>query len=749
MKKIFFIYFIFFSQFVFCQKISLQEFIKTDSSNFKNIAKYLAKEVEVKYKEKDSAAYYDNLFRINLVNEKYDLALYHLNLVRDIYTKRNPALSKEMGSQFEIYINTIKRLNYNKDFDKIYEEEFRKKYKNLSLKSQITFPQYFIYNKIQTKKDIEEIIIKNIKEGSIEIKDAVQLCRKYNTYNIGGKTFDLGTKLIKKLEKEDFIIYDSIKVITKNNEILTLSIILSNKNKTAQNTILINTIYSDTDNIAEAKQYAINGYAAAIVNTRGKYLSPNAIEPFEHESEDINEVIDWIIKQPWSNGKVGMIGGSYLGFSQWAATKQLHPALKTIIPQASVGIGSMDFPMNNNIYSSYFLRWLNYVMNTKMTDYDDFSNLEKWNSIYKKWYESGKPFNKLDSISGKPNTIFQRWLSHPSHDNYWQKMVPYKKEFSKISIPILTTTGYYDTDQLGALYYFREHYKYNKNANHYLIIGPYDHSGAQGNIKSDLKGYNVDQVANIDLDKICIEWFDYVLKNKKKPEFLKNKINYQVMGTNQWKSTNSIHDFDNNKMKFYLENKDNNYILSKSKLSNKSFSSLKVDYKNRSDADELLKLEYDVIEDTIYNKNNLIFSTDAFEKPFELSGNFSGNLKFSMNKKDCDVLMCLYELMPNGKYFLLSTYLGRASYAKNSKKRNLLTPNKKETVSIYNNEFVSKKIEAGSKLVLTVGINKSPYYQINYGTGKDVSEETIADAREPLEIKWYNDSYIEIPILKE
>jgi len=62
---------------------------------------------------------------------------------------------------------------------------------------------------------------------------------------------------------------------------------------------------------------------------------------------------------------------------------------------------------------------------------------------------------------------------------------------------------------------------------------------------------------------------------------------------------------------------------------------------------------------------------------------------------------------------------------------------------------MSKKIEKGSKLVLLVGVNNSKSWQVNYGSGKDVSDETIKDANEPLEIKWYNDSYVEIPVYKE
>ncbi|WP_228378862.1 CocE/NonD family hydrolase [Chryseobacterium hispalense] len=719
-----------------------------DVSKEDNIIKYLAVKLSSEYKEKDLSSYLDNIFRINMINEDYDLSLSQLESVRDIYRLNSPLEAAMMGSQFEIYINAVKRTKDEREFERIYEEEFIRKYEKLPIKAQIILPQYFDFDVSMAEKDIKEILLKKIKDDSIDIKDAIQLCRKYNSVKVAKKTFRLAKPLLKKLDKENFTVYDSLKITTKDNKDLTLGVVLNNKVPKPQSIILINTIYSDETNINKAKEYASKGYTCVILNTRGKYLSTSKIEPFEHEAEDINEVIDWIIKQPWSNGKIGMIGGSYLGFSQWAATKRLHPALKTIIPQAPVGIGTMDFPLNNNVFTSYALRWLNYVTNSKMTNYEDFDE-EKWNPVYKKWYETGRPFKRLDSISGKTNEIFQRWLTHPSYDKYWQNMVPYKKEFSKINIPVLTITGYYDSDQLGALYYLKEHYKYDRNADHFLIIGPYDHAGAQGNIKKQLRGYTIDKTANIDLNKICIEWFDYVLKGKEKPTFIKDKVNYQVMGTNLWKSTNNIDDFDKNKLKFFLENANHKLNLATSKNKNTNFSSLKVDFKDRTDADELLALKYDVIENSLYNKNNLIFSTDSFDKAFEFSGNFTGKLTFTINKKDVDLYAYLYELMPNGKYFLLSTYLGRASYSENSGERKLIISNKKTTLSIYNNEFVSKKIEKGSKLILVVGVNKSPLWQINYGTGKDVSEESIADAKEPLEIKWYNDSYIEIPVMKE
>ncbi|WP_449401454.1 CocE/NonD family hydrolase [Chryseobacterium wanjuense] len=550
-----------------------------------------------------------------------------------------------------------------------------------------------------------------------------------------------------KIETKGMVVRDSIIIQTKDKATLSLTLIF-NKNQEPQNTILVNTIYPDRKNIDLVKNFVLNGYVGAILHTKGKYLSDSSIEPFEHEADDINEAISWIIKQPWSNGKVGMIGGSYLGFSQWAAAKRLHPALRTIVPEAATGVGTMSLPMNNNIFMCYSLQWLDCVTSNKMVDTKSFYDNAKWNSIFKKWYESGKSFRKLDSIGGKPNVIFQKWLNHPAYDEYWKKMIPYKDEFSKINIPVLSVTGYYDVDKSGVLYYFKQHYQYNQNAEHYLIIGSYDHWGAQGFIKKELRGYKTDPVASIDLNKIWLEWFDYILKNKPKPEFLKDKINFQVMGANRWGSAHSIEVSEKNKIRFYLENDGKSLALSPSKNKKENFSFLKVDLKDKTDADELLNLKYNILDHFIYTKNNLFFKTKPFEHPFELTGNFSGNLSFSINKKDVDLYVSLYEETSEGQYFLLSSYVSRASFAKDNEKRNLLTPGKIETIPINNYDFISKKIEKGSRLVLITGIVKSPFWQLNYGTGKDVSDETVADANEPLEIKFYNTSFVEIPILK-
>ena len=81
-------------------------------------------------------------------------------------------------------------------------------------------------------------------------------------------------------------------------------------------------------------------------------------------------------------------------------------------------------------------------------------------------------------------------------------------------------------------------------------------------------------------------------------------------------------------------------------------------------------------------------------------------------------------------------------------KRELLTPGEKTKIPFDKARMTSKKISKGSRLVVVINGIKEPFTEINYGTGKNVSEEAIADAAQPLMIKWYNDSYINIPVKK-
>lgn len=534
-----------------------------------------------------------------------------------------------------------------------------------------------------------------------------------------------------KIEQSNYNLKDSVLIPTRSGVNISAIVVSKKTNLKPLPVVLFYTTYFQGPNDSYfAKLSADHDYVGVVAYARGIRTDLKQYAPFEHEGTDIYDIIDWISQQSWCNGKVGMFGGSYTGYSQWATTKNIHPALKTIVPQVAVMPG-FDMPMENNVPYGNILGWANDNI---------YKNKPYARGLNFDWFNKGTSFRSLDSLGGQPNAIFQKWLDHPAYDSYWKAMVPTPEEYSKINIPILSTTGYYDGSQIGALQYFKLHQKYQKNANHYLVIGPYDHWSGQSNTEAQLMGYQIDSVAKISMRGLAFQWLDFILKDKPKPELLKDKVNYQVMGTNEWHHAPSLQKANNDSLKFYLDQQ----ILTQQKPKKMSVEKQIVDFKDREIQNNYFTPS--IVFDSLDVSNGLVFKSAPFTNEFSINGSFTGNLFSSINKKDMDVSLALYEQMADGKYFFLTRYIGRASYAKDSGTRQLLKPNKKESIPFDNTRFVSKKISKGSRLVVLLNINKHPFEIINYGSGKPVSQETIIDAGKPLQINWFNDSFIKIPV---
>lgn len=545
-------------------------------------------------------------------------------------------------------------------------------------------------------------------------------------------------------------IQDSVLIKTRDGAEISAIVVRRKGALNPEPVILQYTIYvrDKGRDIKSVKESADKGYVGVIAYSRGKRFSPDEILPYENDANDSYDVIDWISKQKWCNGTVGMFGGSYNGFTQWAAAKKLHPALKTIVPYVANRPG-MGLPMENNIFINPNYEWSFYVGNNRYLDTLAGNDRERFRKMMFDWWQAGAAYNKMDSIDGTPNRLFQRWISHPDFDLYWQNMAPYQKDFTQITIPVLAFDGYYNDSQNSSLYYLRELQKYNPHTPFYLIIGPYSHFGTQAGGEPVINGYKVDSVSLFDIKKITYQWFDYILKDGAKPAALKDKINYEVMGANEWRSAASLDKMSNGFLKLYLTNKHsgNFYSLNDAKPSKKEYLEQQVDFADRQNSNNDYYPD-PIIRKEIDTSNGFIFISEPLKEPMLINGSFIGQIKASINKKDVDIGVTLYEVLPNGEYFHLSYYIGRASYAKDITKRHLLTPGKIETISFSNTHFVSKQLHKGSRLLIAINVNKNAFSQLNYGTGKDVSTETIEDAKVPLKIKWYNDSFVDIPIWK-
>ncbi|MDF0718099.1 CocE/NonD family hydrolase [Muricauda sp. 334s03] len=561
-----------------------------------------------------------------------------------------------------------------------------------------------------------------------------------------------------------YLIQDSILISTQDGAKIHAIVVRNAETKEPTPAVLFHTIYARKDDLKKAKMAADHGYVGIVSYTRGKGLSPDSIVPYKYETNDTYEVIDWISKQDWSDQKVGMYGGSYVGFTQWASVKhKVHPALKTIVPSVSAAPGIAE-PMENGVHQNFHYPWHHYVSNNKYLDTTLYYNGQRWHDLNMKWYEKGVAYCAMDSLDGLPNPQFRERLLHPTIDVYWQNMIPYKADFTHIDIPVLATTGYYDGGQIGTQYYLREHTKYNKNAEHYLVIGPYTHFGAQAKPNAHIFGYDIDSVAQIDITELIFEWFDHTLKGKAKPTLLQDKINYQVMGGNKWGHAPSLEQMANDTLRYYLGNqrsgvafgslfgtgnngKDIHYSLSEEPLDPNGYLEQTIDFSDRGNLTWNSSGWRNIVSDSLMVGNGFSFATEPFDSDFELNGSFGGEISVSINKKDFDYNVLLFEQTPEGKFFALALpYVGRASYVLDKENRQLLTPNVKTKLPFGIVRMTSKKISKGSRLVAVVNGIKAPFSDVNYGTGKNVSEETIKDADEPLVIKWYGDGYIAIPV---
>src|SRR5271156_2038293 len=108
---------------------------------------------------------------------------------------------------------------------------------------------------------------------------------------------------------------------------------------------------------SRAYYFAQHGYVFAIVDVRGRGNSEGQFDPFQQEPQDGHDVVEWLARQPWSNGKVAMWGGSYAGYDQWMTLREFPPHLATVVPVAAAHAG-VDFPMFKNIWGAYDMQWL-------------------------------------------------------------------------------------------------------------------------------------------------------------------------------------------------------------------------------------------------------------------------------------------------------------------------------------------------------------------------------------------------------
>ncbi|MBM2816651.1 MAG: putative hydrolase CocE/NonD family protein precursor [Ignavibacteria bacterium] len=522
--------------------------------------------------------------------------------------------------------------------------------------------------------------------------------------------------------------------------------------------ILWFTPYVSDEQQTDGSWFASQGYCFVSVDVRGRGDSNGEFLPLEADGRDGAQVVQWIATQPWCDGRVVMMGGSYRGMVQWQTLRELPPSLKAIAPSASVGPG-IDYPAVKNIFYSFTSRWLAFVSeatsNAKL-----FGDVDYWSSKFYNMHSNYLPFMSLDTFAGANAKIFRRWLSHPTYDKYWKDMVPQPEDFAKFNIPILTITGHFDDDQNGAMYYYKQHFKYASELakeKHFLVIGPYDHGGTR-RPKKELEGLTFGDNSVIDMNKLQLEFFDWVLKDNPRPKFLEKQVACYVMGDNTWKYADRIEELAPAKEVLYFSstNEGAGDVFHSGVLSSNLLIKQNPDFFNYDPLKIVNRESYLKPQPNIYTDQSSAFADDVLvyhTQPLENNRTICGYVKFraylEANVPDADFSVSLYEIKSNGNCIFLGNDIIRARYRNSLEKAELLKPGEINLYEFASFPFFCRTLNKGSRIRLVLGCLNSPEYEKNYCSGGAVELETKKDARKAL-IKFYHDeqypSSLELPV---
>jgi putative CocE/NonD family hydrolase len=490
-----------------------------------------------------------------------------------------------------------------------------------------------------------------------------------------------------------------------------------------------------------AMYFAQHGYVFLLVDERGRGGSQGQFEPFANDASDGYDIVEFLARQPWCNGKAAMWGGSYAGFDQWATAKGLPPHLATIVPAAAAHAG-VDIPFNHGVFSSDEMQWLTLVSGTT-GNFNLYGDSSFWISKYRELYLNKLPYERLDQIVGNTQTAFQKWLKHPIFDEYWQQMVPTRDQYARLNLPILTITSSYDGDQPGALAYYVEHMKYgNSNAvqKHYLVIGPWDHAGTR-TPKKEVGGLTFGDASLLDLNDLHRQWFDWTMKTGEKPKYLEKRVAYYVMGPDaeKWKYADSLEEATKDRRLLYLTSDGGraNSVYESGRLAETQQSS-QPDHYVYNPADlrpaELEREEVrNYLTDQRYALNlfdeGVVYHSQPLPEATELSGFVTLRLWISMDVPDTDISATLYEIMPDGTSVELTSDQMRARYRETVAKETLVPSNTVLPYDFAGFTWFSRRLSKGSRLRLVVSAINSIYFEKNYNSGKPVATESGKDAR--------------------
>lgn len=503
--------------------------------------------------------------------------------------------------------------------------------------------------------------------------------------------------------------------------------------------ILIITPYNNntTGFIQRAGWFARRGYAVVIADSRGRFDSDGDWDPFNPKHKtDGYDLVEWIAKQPWCSGKVGMTGASYMGWTQWWTATQAPPSLKAIAPEVAPPDQFYNGPYQQGVLVCWMMDWAPMMAGrTSQTvgdgPYGGFG-LNRAKDFMR------LPYIKLNELRGAMDGAwFETWIrQNLATGDYWRGISYQNKEsYSRISVPSLSVTGWFDANHPGSPRNYqamKEHGATPEARRPRLVIGPWPHSFNRAQ-KVGNADYGKDAV--IDWDGQVCRWFDHYLKGIDNGVEKDTPVEVFVMGRNRWHAEKDWPLPQTRWTKYYLHSQGKaNSLSGKGELSTTAPDDEPADAYTYDPADPTPSpfkgghLE-DGAADTRKSAERpdvLVYTTPALEEDVEVTGPISAKVYAATSARDTDWMVRLIDVHPDGYAAMLCDGVLRARCRDpknegvfNAEKLSTIEPDRVYEYTIQFWRGTGNVFQKGHRIRLEISSSYFPYYLRNLNTGAD------------------------------
>jgi putative CocE/NonD family hydrolase len=497
--------------------------------------------------------------------------------------------------------------------------------------------------------------------------------------------------------------------------------------------ILERTPYNRTGGGDFAMHAAGQGYVVILQDVRGRYASEGEWYPFKWESQDGYDSVEWAAALPYANGKVGMMGGSYVGATQMLAAIAHPPHLAGICPVVTAS----NYHSNWTYQGGAFEQWFNESWTSGLAQ-DTLSrkiqaNTNAMGGAWKLPLSAYPLFNtpaKMPSIE-ELAPYFLDWLAHPSYDEYWKKW-SIEDHWGDVQVPALHVAAWYDIFQGGSLRNYaglKEHASNDaarRGQRLLVIIG--GHAGGGRKIGDVDFGA---PAADFDEGQVTLEWYDYLLKGVQN-RYAKKRVRIFVMGANEWRDEDDWPLARAKSVKYFLHSsKGANSLRGDGELSKEAAAGAEASEQFTYDpANPVPTTGGPLCCDNGHlaggpkdqrgveaREDVLVYSTPALERDLEVTGQVKLELYAKSSAADTDFTAKLVDVWPDGFVQNLTEGIVRGRYRDSQERPELMTPGEvyKMTVDLWSTSNVFKK---GHKIRLEISSSNFPRFDRNLNTGE-------------------------------